>query len=588
MEVVAYTFSVYSVIPAIRSFKPVWGASHDLVPSLASLIRSILDLKSHCNPVPCTQFYVFAPAEHTILQRHLINTALALGPRDFALQADVRLCIGALSEGASLLSTTFQPLVLSGALLDFLGKRGARKKEELQKCLERLELPTDGTVEVLRIRITGEIERLKNEGGRVPTGPAKMELGQLPRVVVVAKEIGRLLALPCPGYWDLSDCSSLLLSSDPKCPSDEDIFIHYKYGRTTLAKNALQKRNWCIREVIQNLRNRVASVTTGRPDLLVNDARALSVEFMDICKQEHMRKLFSMQQVFQVIFEGNNLIIIGSQFEVLAKLTELWQSRINGCLDAPILQYNNSGSASALNSHSFNLISGALDMPTDKDRTFFDYLLTEDGDDAAASNDSDQFSLPVEALFDDLGVSSLVFPLNRYTAKKWNEQHPLVQTRILVADVRDIDIQGHQTMVTLQTWGSWTMKLVQGHRYRLSPRLVDFNLTKILSTLLELDLRIGDSAPADSKIPFLQLITSPRSLIFDDETSPPQTILRTENTIQSLFRELHDLGSTAAGTLILKSSQRLAARRILSQRLTVIWGPPGKLMQVGSFSIPSY
>lgn len=234
--------------------------------------------------------------------------------------------------------------------------------------------------------------------------------------------------------------------------------------------------------------------------------------------------------------------------------------------------------------HSFSLISGALDMPTDKDRSFFDYILAEDCDDTAAGNDFDQFSLPVEALFDDLGVSGFVFPLNRYTASKWNEQHPLVQKNILVADLRNIDIQGHQTMVTLQTWGSFNMKLVKGHHYRLSPRLVDFNLTKVLSTLLELDLRIGDDVAAGSKIPFFQLITNPRSLIFDEGTSS-ESILRTENTIQSLFRELHDLGSTAAGTLLLKSSQRLAARRILSRRLTVIWGPPGELVASSRFVV---
>lgn len=296
-EIVAYAFSIFSGVPALQSYKRVWGAGLDLVPAMASLIRTILDLRSHCDPVPHTQFYVFTPAEHTTLQRHLIDTALALGPQDFALQDDIRLCIGALSEGASLLSTTFQPLVLSGALLDFLGKKGARKKSELQMCLERLGLPCEGTIEDLRLRITKEVERLKREGGRVATGSSKMELGQLSRVVVVAKEIERLLAIPLPGYWDLPECASLLLPRNPKCQSDEDIFTHHKHGRSVQVKMALQRRNWCTHEIIQNLRIRVASVTTGRPELLVNDARVLSVEFMDICKQEHMRKLFFMQQV---------------------------------------------------------------------------------------------------------------------------------------------------------------------------------------------------------------------------------------------------------------------------------------------------
>jgi hypothetical protein len=218
-------------------------------------------------------------------------------------------------------------------------------------------------------------------------------------------------------------------------------------------------------------------------------------------------------------------------------------------------------------------------MPSDKDRAFFDYLLVEDCDTIVGS-DHVQSSVPVEALFDDLGVSSLMFPLNKYTRRKWDEQHPVVQNNLLAADLRDIDIQGHSTVVMLQTWGSSSIKLIQGRRYRLSPRLVDFNLAKILSTLLELDLRLDGDATAVPKVPFLRLITKPRSLAFDQEESSDisKAIIKTEAVIQSLFRELHNLGSEAAGALILKSSQRRAAQRFLSQRLTVIWGPPGELV----------
>ena len=68
-------------------------------------------------------------------------------------------------------------------------------------------------------------------------------------------------------------------------------------------KIALQKRNSCIYEVIRNLRVRVASVTTGLLELLVNEARVLSADFIDICKQEHLRKLFFMQQVRRMCIE---------------------------------------------------------------------------------------------------------------------------------------------------------------------------------------------------------------------------------------------------------------------------------------------
>lgn len=270
------------------------GKTIDLVPNLASTIRTIFALREHCNPIPRTQFYVFSAAEHTSLQRCLVDTALTLDPHQHSLHADVRLCIGAVSEGASLLSTAFQPLVLSGALLDFLGKKGARRKAELQRCLERLGLPATGLVEELRSRIENEVERLKREGGRSTDPSSNMELGQLPRVVVIAREIERLLALPIPGFWDLPECSALMVSPELRAPSDEEIFLQYKKENHAQLQALLVKRNACIYAVIQSLRTHVSSAPRN---LLVNEARILSAEFMDICKQEQLRKLFFMQQV---------------------------------------------------------------------------------------------------------------------------------------------------------------------------------------------------------------------------------------------------------------------------------------------------
>ena len=291
---------MFPSVRSIQSYKPAWGTGDDLVPALASLIQRILDLRSDSNgQIPRTQFYLFSQSEHSVLQRHLIDTALTLGPLDVRLHYAVRLCIGAISEGASHLSTAFQPLVLSGALLDFLGKKGGRTKAEFQMCLERLGLGTEGTVEQLRSRISDEIDRLKRDGGRLASASGRFELGQLPRVVVVAKEIDRLLALPIPGYWDLPECAALLLPSQqtPRCPTDDDIYLDHKSGKAVQVKKALKNRNWHIYEIIKLLRVRVHYYTIGRPNLLVNEARVLSAEFMDICRQEHLRKLFFVQQV---------------------------------------------------------------------------------------------------------------------------------------------------------------------------------------------------------------------------------------------------------------------------------------------------
>lgn len=269
--------------------KPFLCSADDIIGNLASLLRSINSVQTS---TPTSQFYVWSPAEQLLLQAHIINAALTSS----ASNDDIRLCIGALAQGASLLQTTFQPLLLSGALLGFLSK-GKRIKAEHKACLERLGLSTEGTVDVLRKRIDTEIRRIQQES----TGPGqedrrRKELGQLPRVVVLKREIDRQLALPIPGYWDLPECISILLPSQEACPSDEDIFAAYKRAdEDGLIDELLLRRNRSILLVLKEFRRRTTSVVGN--SLLVNEAKILSTHFMDICKETHIRKLFFMQQV---------------------------------------------------------------------------------------------------------------------------------------------------------------------------------------------------------------------------------------------------------------------------------------------------
>lgn len=226
--------------------------------------------------------------------------------------------------------------------------------------------------------------------------------------------------------------------------------------------------------------------------------------------------------------------------------------------------------------HGFRLVSGVLDVPADKDQAFFDKLLVQD-------SMQDDSGIPVEALFDDLAVSGLVFPLNRYTKASWDVQHPIVQRELVVADVQNVAAEGQLTLVTLRVWGPWQVKLEKGSHYRLSPRLVDFNTTKILSALFEHDLLCSESpnnhydkdreVPNHYGVPLLQLIVDPKSF---GKPEYAQEYLKVENGIQKLFRNLRDLGNEVAGALVLKPSQHKATHRILTNRLSVIWGPPGK------------
>ncbi|KAF9012543.1 hypothetical protein BDQ17DRAFT_1344125 [Cyathus striatus] len=523
----------------------IYGSKEDLISCLANIIREL----SLLSPPPRTQFYVWSAGEQTALQLHMVQSALT-STNDLH---DTRLCIGALAQGASLLQTTMQPLLLSGALLSFLSKK-LRKKAEYEACLERIGLSTHGTVNDMRKRLEKKLQEFQTpESVSASNGERQRELGQLHCVVVLKRELERLIALPVPGYWDLPECASVLLTTkehSSQYPKDEDIFrLHRKQNNFKQLKVALSERNSGIYAILRNFRDRVSGHR-----LLVNNARILSTRFLDICEEEHLRKLFFMQQ-----------------FEVLTKLSELWESRIAGCTDAPVLEYCGLAQGS---DHFFRLVSGSIDVAPERERPMYDKLLALD----TAVTQGSQEDIPVEALFDDLAVSGLVFPLNRYTRIHWDKQHSRVKDKLLAADVGNVVITGSDTIVTVKVWGSWKTELEPGRCYRLSSRLVDFNTTKVLSSLFELDLQFSSNdGPLNEGnshrwVPFLQLILDPKSL---GNINRSQEYLKVESTIQRLFRQLSDLGSTPAASLLLKPSQHKATQRILSNRLSVIWGPPG-------------
>lgn len=267
---------------------------------------------------------------------------------------------------------------------------------------------------------------------------------------------------------------------------------------------------------------------------------------------------------------------------MLAKLTELWQTRIDACPEAPTLEYCGIVQGKDGELKSFRILSGTVDvLSADKDRAFYDKLLVIDAPNSLSDEDCED-KLPVEALFDDLGVSGLVFPLNRFTKANWIRQDPRIRQEVWVADIRNVHTERRNSMVSLRTWGTCEASLIPGTIYRLSPRLVDFNTTKILSALFELDLKwefAMDELSTQEKeyyphgfIPFMQLVLDPTSF---GQIPAADQYVKTEKDIQSLFRSLRDLGNEKAGSLVLKASQHRATQRIMGNKLSVIWGPPG-------------
>ncbi|KAF7428775.1 hypothetical protein PC9H_008007 [Pleurotus ostreatus] len=543
-----FCVSVFSNTASYKPPKPATGKVDQMVPTLASIIRSILSQTS----ILSTQCYVFSSAEHTALQSHLVEAALASDHSD----ADIRMCIGALASGASLLQTTYQPLILSGVFLSFLDRpHQVATDAEFRLYAERLGLNVSGFPEEIRCMVRVKLEALKAEANTPSLTPEdesrRTLLGQVPRVVTVKSEVEKLLALPMPGYWELEECAKVLVSepSVPECPTGDEMLSNCITGSVEQLESQLKLRNWYVYATLNSLRTRASH---GRPDLLVNPGRRLSANCMDICKDEQLRKLFFMQQ-----------------FEVLTKLVELWKTRIEGCPDAPVIEFQNIAQGSRGLEYCFIVTAGALDMPIEKEKSFYEYIIVADNED-----DED---IPVEALFDDLTIAGSVIPLNNFTRKRWDFQHPAVRDNLALVDLQDVSIRGRGrskvTALTLNLWTGGTFQVEVGKKYRLSPRLVDFNITKVLATLFELDVRAGAGDVEQPDSPFWQLIKNPRRLRHVNTVT--DDVIQASTSIQRLFREIHDLGNESAGALMLQASQLQAAKRILSNQLSVVWGPPG-------------
>jgi hypothetical protein len=243
--------------------------------------------------------YTYSPNERSTIMSHLIQAALSTDAED-ERNGDIRLCLGALCEGTSLLLTSFQPLILSGVLLSFLSKKNTLPKKSLQTCCERLGLSDEGTVEILRKRVEGEQKRLAEMGGRAGDELHKREVGQLGKIVVLKREIERLISLPIPGFVDLPQTAQALLAGKTTCKSDDVIYGEWVKRRTAATKpaweEALKDRNRCMRALVGNIRQRVGKAgLTER--VLLNEAKPLEVGMMDICRFEKLRKLMFMLQV---------------------------------------------------------------------------------------------------------------------------------------------------------------------------------------------------------------------------------------------------------------------------------------------------
>jgi hypothetical protein len=110
--------------------------------------------------------------------------------------------------------------------------------------------------------------------------------------------------------------------------------------------------------------------------------------------------------------------------------------------------------------------------------------------------------------------------------------------------------------------------------YRMSPRLVDFNFNRVLLNLVTMDFQ---HTLTDDPVPFMDLIENP-SLFADSPSFCGDKERRIEKLIMTDLSDSSGIEHKDASALLLKASQRRAALRMMMKRLSVIWGPPGRVL----------
>jgi len=283
-------FCVSSFAPTDPFAPPIVGSAQEFIPLLSDLLRRI---QMEC-PAGRTQIYTYSPSERGAIISHLINVAVS----DTSSSGDIRLCLGTLCDGASLLLTDYQPLILSGVLLSLLSKKNSLKLQHLRACCQRLNLDDTGTVEMLRGRIEAEQKRLAGAADFANSVPRRREVGQLRKIVVLKQEIHRLVALPIPGYTDLPQIAQVLLfGANIRCASDDELFAAWSSHDEAKLKVGLEARNRCMRALVRNIRDRIAR-SGPIEKILLNEAKLLEKNgMMDLCRSKPLRKLSFMLQV---------------------------------------------------------------------------------------------------------------------------------------------------------------------------------------------------------------------------------------------------------------------------------------------------
>ena len=229
----------------------------------------------------------------------------------------------------------------------------------------------------------------------------------------------------------------------------------------------------------------------------------------------------------------------------------------------PLVRFDKvTGNSGNITRGRFTVIEGEDELTAFSKDKFYDQLVCRAFGDNKES--------PSETNFDDLQFFDK-YALSQIFSKTWRNQHQAIRQNVAVANIIDMKPgeKGAQSVATLEIVEFPPLQLRHGEILRILPRLVDFNLPKILENLIHID----KEATNKGEIYFLSLLQSPKQ-VGTRQIPMHNLLLSKEQKLTRIYNERRRISDDVI-PLIFKKSQRKAMDSILRQHMTIIWGPPG-------------
>eukprot|EP01117_Protostelium_nocturnum_P010331 TRINITY_DN3711_c0_g1_i1.p1 TRINITY_DN3711_c0_g1~~TRINITY_DN3711_c0_g1_i1.p1 ORF type:complete len:1354 (-),score=436.63 TRINITY_DN3711_c0_g1_i1:102-4106(-) len=478
------------------------------------------------------QIYVFGHQERKQVVQLLINGFLEQSQQDESLIRDIGTCLLTLSNDADILQiNSMLPKQLSA-----VSHSTPTKKKDMQDFIKQ----NDPRRDLSPLKNNDELKKVVKEI-EVEMKKSAFNNGT-ERLTVMHQVVSHFFAMPVAGFFDLDSCIRLLLPSEfhgHSETSEENLYSLWRSNEDKELEEGMSFRNRSMIALCQEIRKRLnASDEKTLSDLLPLNATELSLQKLEL-DDLLLKKMYFMRQ-YELLLSLNSLR--GERFEGTGRTVLLeFMAKVKITIETDEVWFNR-----------FKIVRGG------------EYIEGESVDRKGNKQGFPSYkwilfpeeTLP-QILFNDLRILNKL-PM---TFKKEDSEEFTERSGFCIANVTDQMEEDGKVLIQLKGASG----LVQGRRYVLRERLVDWNTKKVCENLQLLDKK-GDSV-------FVKMIRDPRYRSFEKDQKSLNQNLKVIEKVFSDYANLSD--DPGVKRVVLSRAQSKAMKSMALNPFTIVWGPPG-------------